>query len=320
MKIVNIVANTAAWNGMANTARNFAEEERVAGHDSCVANAVDAIVPGTGLVRIHGSWLPVLWRAARKARGVGARLEVRPAGSYDPVRLAYHGWKKRLVGLFERRMLRKADAVLATCAAEEEWIHAYEPSACVERTDLSRFYALDPPEATGPMRHFLYLGRRHPLKGLDILEEALRGMGRITRSVSESGGVHLRISAPRPFDVRIESAAFGADKEAAFAWCDALVLPTLSENFGIVVAEALAHGKPAVTTDGAPAWEGSLGVVFLHGYRAGTRDIRVGLLRSALGSLVQNGYRRLAGDSNAAVGQLGAVVPPVRRAFAKKTF
>ncbi len=30
------------------------------------------------------------------------------------------------------------------------------------------------------------------------------------------------------------------------------MLPTFSENFGVVVAEALAHGLPVITTQGAP--------------------------------------------------------------------
>lgn len=33
-----------------------------------------------------------------------------------------------------------------------------------------------------------------------------------------------------------------------------LVLPTLTENFGLVIAEALERGKRVITTDGAPAW------------------------------------------------------------------
>jgi glycosyltransferase involved in cell wall biosynthesis len=41
-------------------------------------------------------------------------------------------------------------------------------------------------------------------------------------------------------------------KTVAFSQADLFVLPTHSENFGIVIAEALAHGVPVLTTTGAP--------------------------------------------------------------------
>ena len=63
-----------------------------------------------------------------------------------------------------------------------------------------------------------------------------------------------------------------------------LVLPTLSENFGRVIAEALERGKPVITTDGAPAWEDLTEAqgIYLKGFRDGSDEIRVKLLKDAL--------------------------------------
>ena len=75
---------------------------------------------------------------------------------------------------------------------------------------------------------------------------------------------------------------FGEELERDWVWCDALALPTLSDNFGLVVAEALERGKRVITTDGAPVWEGQPGVVYLKGYRDGTDAKRVELLKRAV--------------------------------------
>ena len=69
------------------------------------------------------------------------------------------------------------------------------------------------------------------------------------------------------------------------------MLPTLSENFGLVVAEALERGKRVITTDGAPAWrqEGMTDggwLIYLRRFRDGTDAERVGLLKEAICSLV----------------------------------
>jgi glycosyltransferase involved in cell wall biosynthesis len=43
-----------------------------------------------------------------------------------------------------------------------------------------------------------------------------------------------------------------AQKSAVYGRADLLVLPTHSESFGMVVAEAMAHAVPVLTTKGAP--------------------------------------------------------------------
>ena len=153
-------------------------------------------------------------------------------------------------------------------------------------TDIRRFFNLNPVNPVNPVKidiHLLYLGRRHPLKGVEYLEAAVR---QIQESSAHSASLRLC--------VKYVSSAFGEELEKVWDWCDVLVLPTLSENFGLVVAEALECGKRVITTDGAPAWgDGNTyggRLIYLEGYREGTTEGRVGLLRRAIESLAKSDY------------------------------
>ena len=166
------------------------------------------------------------------------------------------------------------DRIVATCEAEKGWIQSYLGKHCppIEVTDIKRFFNLNPVNPVNPVRkklHLLYLGRRHPLKGLEFLEAAVKAIE----------GVELRVV----------SNAFGEEKDKVWDWCDVLVLPTLSENFGLVIAEALERGKRVITTDGAPAWgDGNTyggRLVYLKGYRDGTSVDRCRLLANAIASV-----------------------------------
>ena len=283
-RIVHFCAGLEYWNGMANTARQFVQEELARGDDSSLTNNPTDVKAGVDVVMIHGAWLPILWKVSKRAKAIGVKLCIRPAGSYDPVRRAYHGWKKKLVSLFEHRMLRRADVVLATCDAEVEWIRSYAPLVKkIEITDLKRFFNLSRAGSIDHVEngevHLLYLGRRHSLKGVEYFEEAVKQV--------QNNSAH---SATQRLCVKIISSAFGEEKEKIWEWCDVLVLPTLSENFGRVIAEALERGKRVITTDGAPAWGDGNDyggrLTYLKGYRDGSPEERVRLLKEAIGSLV----------------------------------
>lgn len=135
--------------------------------------------------------------------------------------------------------------------------------------DIKRFFDLKAPimrKPTGVPLRILYLGRPHPLKGVEYLRMAIAGLNVELHEVSGKSGRAL---------------------ETEWERADVLCLPTLSDNFGLVIAEALERGIPVVTTDGAPAWRTYFeqhpdAGVYLKGYRDGTAATRVNLLATAL--------------------------------------
>jgi glycosyltransferase involved in cell wall biosynthesis len=114
-------------------------------------------------------------------------------------------------------------------------------------------------------RFVLALGRIHPKKGLDRL---LRAWAKVER---HNPNWRLRIIGPGELGhdaelrslasnlkldhVSIEPPIFGGEKYVAFRQADIFVLPSLNENFGLTVAEALTAGTPVISTKGAP-WSG----------------------------------------------------------------
>lgn len=115
----------------------------------------------------------------------------------------------------------------------------------------------------GGTLRLMFMSRLHPKKGLDMLIDAMTQLGSHVRLDIYGAGepdheqhFHRAVAARHLGDrVRFHGHVEGAAKRAAFDDADLFCLPTNSENFGIVVGEALAHGVPVVTTMGAP-WAG----------------------------------------------------------------
>lgn len=121
------------------------------------------------------------------------------------------------------------------------------------------------PKVRGDSRTLLYLGRIHPIKGLDMLLPAWRAVQdrfpewRL-RIVGPDNGGYLIQMQQLASELKLQRIEFAGPLHGEAKWCaygqaDLFVLPTYSENFGISVAEALAAGAPAIVTKGAP-WRG----------------------------------------------------------------
>jgi len=234
------------------------------------------------LVLVNGVWNFNTMAAARVLAGSGKPYAIFTHGMLDPyfkhafplkhIKKLFF-WHLFLAGFFNR-----ANAVFFT--SEEEKILArqsfgnyhvreqvipygtYGPKcdlAAARDQFLARF-----PELAGK-RLALFLSRIHPKKGTDLLVESF------ARTLAKDPAWQLVLAGPdqigwqseltekaRQLGIAERITWTGMLKDelkwGAFAASECFVLPSHQENFGIVVAEALACNLPVITTDKVNIW------------------------------------------------------------------
>lgn len=243
--------------------------------------AFDAVV-------VHGLWLHHGMAVSRWVRSLRASrhahaptLMVMPHGMLDPwfQEAPDRRWKALRNALYwrmvERSVVASADAVLFTSEEERLRAHSTFPRYPEVRERVVGFGAAPPPAIrttglvypytelplAGGEPYLLYLGRIHEKKGVDLLLDAyssLRSAGLPALLLAGPGwdtayGRTIRKSMGRDEFLRrkvhVDGMLTGVRKWQALRGCEALLLPSHQENFGVVVAEALACGRPVLLSD-----------------------------------------------------------------------
>ena len=261
------------------------------------------------LLHGHGIWQMPVHEMAQIAKRTGIPYVIAPHGMLEPWPLNAGKWKKKLaLALYQRNDLARANCIRATAQMEAENIRKLgfkNPIAVIPNGIDIRDFPLPEKKQKQQKLTILFLSRIHPKKGIELLIEAWQILD---KSLRQSWQVEIAGNGDESYinslqqlinkselteEIKIIGSQFGTDKLKTYQQADLFVLPTYSENFGIVVAEAMACGIPVITTKGTP-WEE------LNTFNAGWWiDIGVEPLAEALKQAMQltNIQRGLMGQS-----------------------
>jgi glycosyltransferase involved in cell wall biosynthesis len=171
------------------------------------------------------------------------------------------GIKRPFWHLFQKPAFKRVNCFHATAMSEYHDVRRVgfsEPVAVIPN-------AVDVPplnENIERKNRIVFLSRIHPKKGLDILIPAWRQVAElfpdwelVIAGPLDSPYANRMVKMAHELEVprlRFHGEVLGDEKSALLFSSRLFVLPTYSENFGLVIAEALAHGIPVITTTETP--------------------------------------------------------------------
>ena len=218
-------------------------------------------------------WSPLSSFTLEWAKSAELPCVYSPHGMLDPWILQRHHWTRKVPALmlYQKKSIQRANVLHATAESERQHLLDLDYNSHVtvipNGVDLSTIPIVDKEKFyhSEHQRTILFLSRIHVKKGINFLIEAV---GRLKNELKgsriliagEGDQEYIRsleqLAENRGVDnmIHFVGGIYGDDKWKLYSEADLFVLPTHSENFGIVVAEALACGVPVITTKGTP-WQ-----------------------------------------------------------------
>jgi len=233
--------------------------------------ALDALVPEVDIIHTHLPFVYPTHAAGRAAIRHNKPLFYHQRGVFDPERLKFRSWKKKLfIRLFELPLLKKARCLIALTEAERESYRSLGVNTnCTVITngiDVEKYWQNLPPKWEEKLTFaanaqvILFMGRLHPVKGADRLIEAFLAIkDRFPRAV-------LVCAGPDEFKIedRLKKHSFddlsgrvffpgmvtGDYKKALLARANIFSLPSDAEGFSMAVLEAMASKTAVILSPG----------------------------------------------------------------------
>lgn len=216
------------------------------------------------IVHLQGLWDPMLHKVAQACRKASVKYVISPRGMLDPWALSVKPWKKRIaMALYQRGDLRSAAAFHVTAALEEKSARrqGLKQKVIIAPNGVDIPALMPPRKVLDGAKTVLFLSRLHPGKGLLTLVEAW--------SRIRPRGWRMKVVGPDSYGHKKEVVASLREKGIIDEWefvdtlddvqkwnayrsADLLVHPSVSENFGITIAEGLAAELPVICTKGTP--------------------------------------------------------------------
>ncbi len=230
------------------------------------------------IIHYHNIWNYIPLAAHKVAKQLSAPIVVSPRGNLYPWNLGKGYLKKKLyLDIFQREYFNSANCIHVT--SKEELLAVKNlgfraPLALIPNgVDLNEFEDMKSKKThranlglSDKYKYILYMGRIEEKKGLHTLFEAYVDFSK------KNAGWQIVVAGPIYDKIYYDKCkrfientgcgdsinwigmVSGSQRIDAYGAADLFVLPTQSENFGIVIAESLAAGLPVITTDGTP-WQ-----------------------------------------------------------------
>jgi glycosyltransferase involved in cell wall biosynthesis len=239
--------------------RYFRSEFRRLYYSRRFGRALNAAVRSFDAVHLHSVFLWPTYAAARAAEAANVPYVISPRGMLVPELIRERSrWIKTMwLRLFERRTFANAAAIHMTATREEEDArragmplpHPFVVPNGIDMTPL--------PDMRRDKRTVLYFGRISWKKRIDLLIDALAAVpeARLVIAGNDDEALTPRLQQRAREAGVSERVTFAGAIDAAAKWellagAAMVVLPSISENFGNVVLEAMMMETPVVLSDG----------------------------------------------------------------------